>query len=152
LTSSGGLSPSKATLKTRLATTEDVPHILEMAGKFFSHSVYSGVEYDEEAVRVLVEHLLEDGCIFVNERGFIAGALVPLLFAPQFLIAQEVAWWAPEGGGRELREMFELWAEAMGARAVQMSTLSNVNAAKLATNLSENGYTPVEIQYLKAIN
>lgn len=152
MTSSDGLSPSKATLKTRLATVEDVPRILEMAKDFFSYSVYSGVEYDEEAVRVLVEHLLEDGCVFVSERGFIAGALVPLLFAPQFLIAQEIAWWAPAGGGRELRTMFEDWAEAMGARVVQMSTLSNANAAKLASNLSENGYVPVEIQYLKAIN
>jgi hypothetical protein len=136
---------------TRLATIEDMPHILCMAREFFNYSVYSGVEYDEEAVRVFLEGLLTDGCIFVNERGFIAGALMPLFFAPQVLIAHEAAWWAPAGGGRELREAFESWAKAMGASGTKMASLNNSSAEKIASNLALSGYMPVEINYLKVL-
>lgn len=149
--SSDGQSHSKETLKTRFATADDENHVIEMAKAFFAISPYSGVEFDEESVRVLFRQLLIGGCVIVNERGFIAGALTPLFFAPHLMIATEVAWWAPEGGGAELRELFEAWAEDNGASAVQMSALNNAQAARLTGNLTENGYTPVEVSYLKAI-
>lgn len=148
---SDGPSPSKATLKPRFATEADEDHVIAMAKDFFAASPYSGVEFEEEAVRVLFRKLLIGGCVIVNERGFIAGALTPLFFAPHLKVATEVAWWAPEGGGTELRELFEAWAEDNEASAVQMSTFNNPYAARLAGNLTSNGYAPVEVSYLKAL-
>ena len=149
--SSDGLSPSKETLKTRFAEATDEDHVVEMAKAFFAVSPYSGVEFDEESVRVLFRQLLIGGCVIVNERGFIAGALTPLFFAPHLKMATELAWWAPEGGGTELRELFEAWAVDNGAAGVQMSALNNSYAGRLTANLTENGYTPVEVSYLKAL-
>lgn len=148
---SDGPSPSKATLNPRFATEADEDHVILMAKDFFAVSPYGSVEFEEEAVRVLFRQLLIGGCVIVSERGFIAGALTPLFFAPQLKVATEVAWWAPEGGGTELRELFEAWAEDNDASAVQMSTLNNPYAARLAGNLTDNGYAPVEVSYLKAL-
>lgn len=150
-TSSDGQSPSKGTLNPRFATADDEDFVIDMAKSFFAVSPYSGVEFEEEAVRVLFRQLLIGGCVIVNERGFIAGALTPMFFAPHLKVATELAWWAPEAGGTELRELFEAWAEDNGASAVQMSTLNNPYAARLAANLTDNGYTPVEVSYLKAL-
>jgi len=151
LISSDGLSPSKETPKTRFATAADEDHILEMAKAFFAYSPYSDVQFNDEAVRVLVRELMATGCIILSERGFIAGALTPLFFAPDILVASEVAWWAPDAGGTELRAAFEEWAVAAGASAVQLSTLNNSFASRIAGNLTANGYTPVEVHYLKAL-
>lgn len=152
MTSSDGLSPSKATLKTRFATPADEDRVLEMAKDFFNYSVYSGVQFDEEAIRVLIKELTATGCLILSERGFIAGALTPLFFAPNVMVASEIVWWAPDEGGLELREAFEAWAVSQGASAIKMSTLSNGIAKKLSVNLTTNGYTPVEIHYLKALD
>jgi hypothetical protein len=122
-----------------------------MARDFFAVSPYSRVEFEEESVRVLFRNLLSGGCVIVNERGFIAGALTPLFFAPHLKVATEVAWWAPEGGGTELRELFEAWAADNDASAVQMSALNNSYAGRLTANLTDNGYTPIEVAYLKAL-
>jgi hypothetical protein len=136
---------------TRFATEADEDLIISMTRDFFAVSPYGGAEFEEEAVRVLFRKLLIDGCVIVNGRGFIAGALTPLLFAPHLKVASELAWWAPEGGGTELRELFEAWAEDNGASAVQMSTFNNPYAARLAGNLTKNGYAPVEVSYLKVL-
>jgi hypothetical protein len=151
LISSDGPSPSKVTLKARFASEADEDHVIAMAKAFFAASPYSGVEFDEEAVRVLFQKLLIGGCVIVNERGFIAGALTPLFFAPHLKMATELAWWAPEGGGTELRELFEEWAVDNNASGVQMSALNNSYAGRLTANLAENGYTPIEVSYLKAL-
>jgi len=151
LISSDGLFPSKETPRTRFATADDEDRILEMAKAFFDYSPYSGVKFNDESVRVLIRELTTNGCMIVSAHGFIAGALTPLFFAPDIVVAAEVAWWAPEQGGAELREAFEEWANEAGASLVQMSTLNNGFAGQLATNLSQNGYSPVEVHYLKAL-
>lgn len=149
--SSDGQSPSKATLNPRFATEADEDHVISMAKEFFAVSPYGSVEFEEEAVRVLFRQLLIGGCVIVNERGFIAGALTPLFFAPHLKVATELAWWAPEGGGTELRVLFEAWAVDNSAAGVQMSALNNSYAGRLTANLTENGYTPIEVSYLKVL-
>jgi hypothetical protein len=152
-TSSAGLSPSLETLNPRYAQAEDEDQIVEWAEDFFNASPYQGVSFDQTAVRALFNHLISSGLgvVLMHESGFIAGSLTPLYFSPGIKIATEVAWWAPERGGRELREAFELWAQLNGAQAVQMSTFNDTNGPGLAKNLTDNGYNPVEVAYLKAI-
>lgn len=151
MTSLDGQSPSRETPKIRPATAEDASIVMDMAEQFFHASPYSGVLFDRPAVQATFYNLIEHGCVLVTDGGFIAGMLSPLVFSPEVVVATEIAWWAPNGGGTELREAFEEWAKSKGAAAVQMSTLNNHYAQKLASNLSENGYTPVEVAYLKAL-
>lgn len=149
--SSDGLSPSKETPKTRFATAADEERILEMSRAFFAASPYRSVQFNDESVRVLIRELMATGCIILSEHGFIAGALTPLFFAPHVLVATEIAWWAPDEGGLYLREAFEQWGKDNGASAVEMSTLNDESASRLANNLTRNGYSPLEVHYLKAL-
>lgn len=150
MTSSDGLSPS---LEIRKASEEDVEHILEMALKFFHASPYRGVDFDFDAVRNLIKVVMANGCVLCTDRGFIAGTLTPLYFAPTEVVATELAWWSegPEGEGSALRDAFEDWALEQGAGAVQMSTLNTPLAPSLARHLTDNGYAPVEVAYMKVL-
>lgn len=152
-TSSDGLHSSQETQTPRIATEADIPHILELAHKFVGASPYRDVGLDVVAVENVIVHLInsESGAIFVSDRGFLAGALTPLFFHPDVVVATELAWYAPGAGGTTFREMFEDWSRDNGAAAVQMNTLNNEFAGDLASNLTQNGYTPVEVSYLKAI-
>lgn len=122
-----------------------------MARDFFEYSPYNSVEFNEAAVRTLIEQLIVGGCMLVHEKGFLAGMLTPLFFSPNVKIATELAWWAPDANGTEFRKYFEAWAADNGASAVQMTTLNNGFAAQLAGNLTSNGYSPIEVSYIKAI-
>jgi len=122
-----------------------------MARSFLAASPYRDIAVDDSALRQVFQNLIAQGCVIVNERGFIAGMLTPLFFAPGITIATELAWWAPGADGTKLRELFEEWARNSGASAVQMSALNNEHASRLTGNLSRNGYTPIEVSYLKAI-
>lgn len=151
--SSDGQPSSQETLIPRLATLDDVDAILQYAHLFVSASPYRDVGIDEAAVTNVIQHLItsESGVIFISDGGFLAGALTPLFFRPSVVVAAELAWYAPGAGGTKLREVFEQWAQERGAAAAQMNTLNNEFAAGLAGNLTDNGYTPVEVSYLKAL-
>ena len=149
--SSDGPSPTPVTQNPRFATEADIDAILVMAEAFYSYSPYKAVGFDRQSVRVLLGQIIQSGCVVMTDNGFIAGVLNPLFFAPHVKVATELAWWAPDGGGEDLKQMFEGWAEDNGAHAVQMSTLNNSFAAKLAERLTDNGYSPVEVSYLKAL-
>lgn len=152
-TFSDGLSPSPETQKPRLATLEDLPFILECGRKFHAFSPYSSTEFDEAAVTHLVTKLIEEphGVVFVHDGGFIAGLITELFFAPSIKIAAELAWWAPKSNGSVLKQAFEDWAQHFGCSAVKLSTLNNEYAPSLARLLTEDGYTPVEVAYVKVL-
>jgi len=139
--------------RPRLATLDDVDSLVQFGYLFVAASPYKDVGLDEDAVRGVITHLItnESGVIFISDGGFIAGALTPLFFQPSVIIAAELAWYAPGAGGTKLREVFEDWARDNNAAATQMNTLNNEFAASLSSNLVENGYTPVEVSYIKAL-
>lgn len=91
------------------------------------------------------------GGVFTNESGFIAGMLTPLHFSPNTLVATELAWWAPSGGGRELREAFETWARETGATLIQCSALADDNFETVNRNFNSAGYKLAELNYIKEL-
>lgn len=103
------------------------------------------------AVRQMGLGLIEVGAIFTNETGFIAGMLTPLYFNPSVFVATEIAWWAPEGGGRELREAFEDWAREKGAVEAQCSALADENFQDVNRKYQAGGYQLKELTYLKRL-
>lgn len=133
----------------RQATLEDVPFIVEQARKFHSFSPYKNVPFDQEYIETFVIHIIQTGGVFVNESGFILGQMVPLYFSPKSKIAAELAWWCPDGNGRELKDAFEKWGLDNGAEAVQFSTLNNEYINSLAKYLIDDGYKPIEVAYIK---
>lgn len=150
-TYSDGQSPTAAIRILKNPKREEIEPVIEMARKFVAASPYSGVEVSDATLEGLCYQIAEAGCLIVSERGFVAGLLSPLFFAPEIRVATELAWWAEDGNGEALREAFEAWATASGAAAVQFSTLNNSFAPRLAATLTGAGYTPVEVAYIKAI-
>lgn len=108
--------------------------------------------YDEDRIRSLVSSLIFSGVVFINSTGgFIAGTLAPLLFSSTVFVATELAWYAPNGGGRELRESFETWAEEQGVNLIQLSALAGDNFDKVHENMAKNGFALAELSYVKVI-
>jgi hypothetical protein len=151
LISSDGPQLSPETQSPRPATTDDIAHVAEMAVKFISASPYRDVEVNIDDLESLIRSLIEGGILFVTDRGFIAGVISPLFFAPAIHVAAELAWWSEDGMGEQLREAFEDEAIKRGAQAVQMSVLNNNFASRLTKTLAEDGYHPVEVSFLKAL-
>lgn len=139
------------TLSPRFATEDDVPYIVTLALDFIASSPYAAVGVVEQDLLDKVYECLDHGCIVFNGTGFIAATKVPLFLNRSIEVVQEFAWWAPEGGGRELREMLEQWAASVGAKVVRMTSLIGEGGDRVIENLVTNGYTPVEIAHVKVI-
>lgn len=147
-----GLLPLLETPKCKQATEVDIPDLVNMAREFHSHSLWRDTPFDEEQVTRMADVLVRIGGVFVNSSGgFIAGTITPLHFSPSVGIATELAWWAPNGGGRELREAFEDWARERGARMIQFSALADENFDEVHDNMTRSGFALAELQYVKAL-
>ncbi len=147
-TSSDGLLFSPAIRKCDL---DDIELILGLARDFHSSSIWSHEPFNREAVRGMLQNIIPMGGVYTNETGFIAGMLTPLYFSPNTRVATELAWWAPSGGGRELREAFETWAREAGAALVQCSALADENFEDVNRNFNKAGYKLAELSYVKEL-
>lgn len=146
-----GLWTSQAR-QNRKATLDDVEDIVQRAKRFHSQSLWKDVLYDEDRIRDLVSSLIFSGVVFINPvGGFIAGTLAPILFSSTVFAATELAWYAPNGGGRELRESFEAWGKEQGANLVQFCSLAGDNFEQVHDNMTKNGFALSELNYVKVI-
>lgn len=139
------------TLSPRFATEDDVPYILTLALDFISTTPYAEVGAVEEDVLDMIYQCLDHGCIVFNGTGFLAATKVPLFINKNINIVQEFAWWAPQGGGKDLREMLEQWASDTGTKIVRMTSIIGGDGGKVVQNLASNGYTPIEIAHVKVL-
>ena len=152
MTSSDGQSTSQDQLKSRQATLDDLEDIVERARRFHSQSIWKDVLYDEDRIRGMISALLLTGGVFINScGGFIAGTIVPILFSATTLVATELAWFAPNGGGRELRESFEEWGRMNGANLLQFCALASDNFDEVHRNMDRNGFALAELNYVKVL-
>lgn len=150
-TFSDGQSPTLETQTPKFATEDDIPAIFELVKDFVAYSPYSDIGADEAALLDKLYECLDHGCLITNGTGFIAGVLSPLFIKPSVSVVHELAWWAPEGGGAKLRSMLEEWGRSKGAHMTRMTSLNNEKGAEVASNLVSNGYTPIEIAYIKVL-
>ena len=135
----------------RQATHEDFPRLVDLSKKFHAESVYRHVPFDEATVIENLNGALQGGGVFVNDEGFAVGILVPLMFNKNILVAAELAWYCPDGDGRELKNALEVWAATRGAVASQFSVLNNGKSEKLTQYLVDDGYAPIEIAFVKGL-
>lgn len=150
-TFSGGQYRIQETQNPRFATEDDVPYILTLALDFISTTPYAEVGAVEEDVLDMIYQCLDHGCIVFNGTGFLAATKVPLFINKNINIAQEFAWWAPQGGGKGLREMLEQWASDTGTKIVRMTSIIGEDGGRVVQNLAANGYTPIEIAHVKVL-
>lgn len=136
----------------RQATHEDIDHILKLSRAFFEASPYAGsIPFDGLAVENLIINVLDNGIIFLSERGMIAGVLNPLYFNPLVKFATEIAWYCEDGQGEALKQAFENWARENKAAVCQFSIMNTPQMALLAKRLEDDNYAPLEVAYVKGI-
>jgi hypothetical protein len=146
-----GLSTSQETLNPRQANPDDIEYLVYLARGFHDYSIWRDAIFDSAAVRDLATALVLQGGVFLTDSGFIAGTIVSLPFSPNVRVATELAWYAPNGGGRELRSAFEQWGRDMGATLVQFSALADDKVDMVHDNMIKNGFNLAELQYLKRL-
>ena len=144
----------------RLARVDDIPLILDLAGKFHKGSQYERVlPLDTERIAHYVRGLIEnaDGCVLLAEM--ILGKLDGMMgllkhenWVSGEVVVAELFWWVEdknEGiGGLMLREAEECAKEA-GAAAIVM--IVPADSAWLAGALERRGYAFVEGSYMKRL-
>jgi len=136
-----------------IATTEDIPALVEMGAKFHAMSPHKPVgDYDRDAVARTISFLIDNpsGLVVRSETGVLGGMMAPIFFAPDVAMMEESFWWA-QGGGQELRRFFETMARKMGARFVYFTTLENDRIDAIDRLMKSDGYKPVERRYMKEL-
>ena len=129
----------------REATTDDVLRIVDMV-EALRLAVGGPVPVDRPHTARTVAGLLAspDGCVWVSDNGFIAGALTQTIISPAPL-AQELGWYAADGTGLRLLRRFETWAQERGAVLIQLST------GATGPDLTRLGYRPAEMAWVRSI-
>jgi hypothetical protein len=125
---------------------------VERAKEYHSRSLWSETDFDESKIILLADQLILNGGVFLNDcGGFIAGTIVEPMFSSKVRIATELAWYAPNGGGRLLRDSFEDWAKNNGASIIQLSAMNTENLKNVHENLELNGFSLAELNYVKRL-
>lgn len=120
-----------------------------IVNKFLDVSPYAAIERDQEAIKAMVLACITSGFLVFNGSGMLAALPVPLFINTDIIVAQELAWFAPEGGGREMREMFEKWCEDNDIQVTKFSIMAGPNFDKALANLTTNGYSFIEAALIK---
>lgn len=132
----------------RQATDEDLARVVMLGEQFHAYSPHRVFSFDREAFGAFAARLIELGGVFLSDEGFCGGAIAPLYFSPDTLVATELFWFTPSEG-RELREAFEGWARGQGADAVQFSALVDDHERAVERIYRRAGFERVETGYLK---
>ena len=124
----------------------------ELGAKFHAASDDGGVFCPETFTRFLTL-LLDEGCIFVSERGMIGGFAWPAPWAKDYLIAMEAFWWAEDGQGKALADAYEAWAAARGAfgagGSTRMGYIEATQPERVEKILRKRGYVTLETIMVK---
>lgn len=129
----------------RRAVMADVPRIIDMIA-----ALAASVDGPQRVCRVKAGETLcglihsPDGCVFVSDRGFIAGQIGQTVISPD-PVAWELGWYAEDRTGIALLSAFEAWARAKGANLIKMSCKGGA-AERI---LSRRGYRHAETAMVK---
>lgn len=149
-------------IQVRRGTTEDIDALVEMGGRFFTYSAFSGfIKFEKEAARASLNVLVDTGIILVAVHddqivGGIAGVIAPIWFNQGARTATELAWWVDDefrctSAGIKLYRAFEQWAKAQDVDAIVMSDLIVSNSAPAEKLFQKLGFTTVERSHVKRI-
>jgi len=145
----------------RNATHDDIPRIVEMAGRFYAQTHYVGIApMAEESAAGLAILMMDQGVMLVAEAdgavvGMVGLFVEPFTFNIAKTMATELVWWVePEqqrsGIGAELLAAIEPACRAKGADMIRMMCLAGQCEGAEAI-YSRMGYTPSEHAYTKVL-
>lgn len=137
-------------MSARHATPQDIPALLEIGRRF---TAAAGMPFDEQALTQTLEQLMaaDDGVLLVTAEA--TGVLGGIAFRNPFnteRTAQELFWWA-EQGGLDLLAAFESWAAEHGATRVVMVCLEALEPERVERIYRRRGYVPLERGFERAI-
>jgi hypothetical protein len=139
----------------RLATTEDMPAILEMAKRFHASSPWAFMPIDEAHLTAHMTQFIDgdNSAVFVLDdmTGGIGLFVSPVYFSDT-KVAQETFWYCESpGNGGALLDVAERWAKNMGAAQMSMICLEGKNTDIVGKIYERRGYRPTEHTYMKAL-
>lgn len=149
-------------IEIRPAVPADVPAIVAMGRRFHAVSPYAALaEYDEDALEAVFYRMIasKDATIIVAGEdepvGCIGLLVTPLFFAPGMKVCNELFWWVdPEerGCGMDLATTGEHWARLAGADIFAMSSIAEIEGARVDRLLERRGMTKTETTFMKALH
>ena len=131
-------------------------------GEFYKEGVYEhGLGYDAKTVKATSEYLFTNGLNLVVEDegeivGLMSGVVVPFFMNANAKVWQEIIYYIkPEKrvgtiGLRLFKEM-ERYAKDKGCTHCLMAHLCNINSDRMSKLYGRQGYSPMEIQFLKKL-
>lgn len=147
-----------------IAKEDDIPDITRMVKNFHSEYPFK-LDFDDNKIADLIHQLvtasIKDKVLIVaredegNVIGLIAAIATEVLFSST-RVAAELMWWVdPEHRhtqtGMALLEAFEMWAEQVGCKVIQMSSVESPITDRLTKVYGRRGYKLIERNYLKGI-
>jgi hypothetical protein len=135
------------------ATPNDIPELVKMGAKFHDMEKEAHIAFSADGAAAFMGSLIASpqGCVFMDEHGFICGLLTNYPWLdPSFLVANECLWWS-SGDGAPLFKAFEDWAGAQGARQITFSHRHSGRTPVLARLYRMRGYEPYEHYYRKEL-
>jgi GNAT superfamily N-acetyltransferase len=149
-------------MSIRRATVDDADALTRMAMEFIAYTPHGAlIDIGRDELRRTVVALLETKVVvcFVAELegelvAMFVGAMIPIWFAPNLLMAMELAWWVDKRArgttlSVRLLRKYEQWARANGARFITMSSLEMDTGPNVGSMLARLGYAPAETTHLK---
>jgi hypothetical protein len=103
----------------RFAHPGDVERVVSLARVEHARSPWADTPFDATAAEHTVRQfmVMMGRTLIVSPGGYLAGMVQPFGFS-RGLMAIEYAWFAADGTGMELLDMFEDWARCLGCRQV----------------------------------
>ena len=125
------------------ATMQDFDHILALTQEF--NEEYYHLPLNLDKTTLMITHLIEHGVVFVSDKGYIGGMLVPDMFRDSLALV-EFGWFAKDSSGIRLLDKFIQAGKDMYADEVRMGTM--ITSPAIATSILERkGFNLIESSY-----
>jgi hypothetical protein len=134
-----------------LAGVADLDRLIELGKKFHEASPWSNVPFNAYKMKKVLLEMMEDeeSIVLMHDHGILGGHLITPYFGDT-VIAQELFWFAEEGG-MPLLQTFEIWAFSEGAEMVSMAG-TGIKPKALDRLYRRVGYDRRETFYVKSLD
>lgn len=153
----------KTPLSMRLATLDDVPHIMELGEDLYKGSPLEFMDIDMSKAKAQIEAAILDNKTWLTlvsvDGDDVVGVLIAYVFEPMYSkskIACEVLWHLlPEyrkgRRGVDMMNAFEYWAKLLGCSVAQYGWMTS-SPARMEQLYEKRGLKLVEKMYFKELN
>ena len=125
------------------ATMQDFDHILALTQEFNNEYYPTPLNLDKTAI--IITHMIEHGVVFVSDKGYIGGMVVPDMFRDSLALV-EFGWFAKDSSGIRLLDKFIQAGRDSHVDEIRMTTLASSPA--IATRILERkGFNLIESSY-----